>query len=75
MSGLVPVVRSGSEGNCGTSGTSCLTTGRELARRIEISQSKVSRIEAGTTVPSLPEVRAWTGLWAPPTGLASACSR
>lgn len=34
-------------------------TGRELARRIEISQSKVSRIEAGTTVPSLPEVRAW----------------
>jgi transcriptional regulator with XRE-family HTH domain len=34
-------------------------TGRELAKAMGISQSKVSRIEAGTTVPSLPEVRAW----------------
>lgn len=34
-------------------------SGRELANRIGISQSKVSRIEAGRTVPSLPEVEAW----------------
>lgn len=36
-------------------------TGRELARRIGISQSKVSRIESGTTLPSRPEVTAWGG--------------
>jgi transcriptional regulator with XRE-family HTH domain len=34
-------------------------SGRDLAQRIEISQSKVSRLEAGIAVPSLPEVRAW----------------
>lgn len=34
-------------------------TGRELARRIGISQSKVSRIEAGTVLPSTAEVAAW----------------
>lgn len=34
-------------------------SGRDLADKINISQSKVSRIEAGTSVPSLPEVRAW----------------
>lgn len=34
-------------------------SGRELARRIDMSQSKVSRIEAGTVLPSLPEVVAW----------------
>lgn len=34
-------------------------SGRDLARRLGISQSKVSRIEAGSTVPSLPEVMAW----------------
>jgi transcriptional regulator with XRE-family HTH domain len=34
-------------------------SGRELARLISISQSKVSRIEAGTITPSLPEVTAW----------------
>jgi transcriptional regulator with XRE-family HTH domain len=34
-------------------------SGRVLAEKIEISQSKVSRIEAGVSVPSLPEVRAW----------------
>jgi len=34
-------------------------SGRELARRISISQSKVSRIESGTVMPSLPEVTAW----------------
>jgi transcriptional regulator with XRE-family HTH domain len=34
-------------------------SGRDLAQRIGISQSKVSRIESGATVPSLPEVTAW----------------
>jgi transcriptional regulator with XRE-family HTH domain len=34
-------------------------SGRELARRIAISQSKVSRIESGMVMPSLPEVTAW----------------
>lgn len=34
-------------------------SGRELARRISISQSKVSRIESGVVLPSLPEVTAW----------------
>jgi transcriptional regulator with XRE-family HTH domain len=34
-------------------------SGRELAQRIGISQSKVSRIESGAVVPSLPEVTAW----------------
>jgi transcriptional regulator with XRE-family HTH domain len=34
-------------------------SGRELARRTGMSQSKVSRIELGTTIPSLPEVSAW----------------
>lgn len=34
-------------------------SGRELARHVRISQSKVSRIESGRTVPTLPEVCAW----------------
>jgi transcriptional regulator with XRE-family HTH domain len=34
-------------------------SGRALAQRIGISQSKISRIEAGTTMPSMPEVTAW----------------
>lgn len=34
-------------------------SGRDLAQRIDISQSKVSRVESGAAVPSLPEVRAW----------------
>jgi transcriptional regulator with XRE-family HTH domain len=34
-------------------------SGRELAQRIRISQSKVSRIESGTALPSLPETLAW----------------
>jgi transcriptional regulator with XRE-family HTH domain len=34
-------------------------SGRDLAQRIGISQSKVSRIESGAAVPSLPEVTAW----------------
>jgi transcriptional regulator with XRE-family HTH domain len=35
-------------------------TGRELAGRIGISQSKISRIEAGAALPSIAEVTAWT---------------
>lgn len=35
-------------------------SGRQLAERIGISQSKVSRIESGLTIPSGPEVAAWT---------------
>lgn len=35
-------------------------SGRALARRIGVSQSKVSRIENGSAVPSLPEVQAWS---------------
>ena len=34
-------------------------SGRQLAERISISQSKVSRIESGLTIPSGPEVAAW----------------
>lgn len=34
-------------------------SGRQLAERISVSQSKVSRIESGLTVPSGPEVAAW----------------
>jgi transcriptional regulator with XRE-family HTH domain len=34
-------------------------SGRDLASRVGISQSKVSRIESGAVVPSLPEVTAW----------------
>jgi transcriptional regulator with XRE-family HTH domain len=34
-------------------------SGRQLAEQMEISQSKVSRIESGGTVPTVPEVKAW----------------
>lgn len=34
-------------------------SGRELARRIGISQSKLSRIEVGTALPSIDDVTAW----------------
>ena len=34
-------------------------SGRDLAKRIGISQSKVSRIEAGTALPSVAEITAW----------------
>lgn len=34
-------------------------SGRELAQHVRISQSKVSRIESGRTVPTLSEVTAW----------------
>jgi transcriptional regulator with XRE-family HTH domain len=36
-------------------------SGRDLAQRIGISQSKVSRIEAGTAQPSVAEITAWAG--------------
>jgi transcriptional regulator with XRE-family HTH domain len=35
-------------------------SGRELARRAGLSQSKVSRIESGATLPTVPEVAAWS---------------
>lgn len=35
-------------------------SGRQLATQIGVSQSKVSRIESGATVPSIPEVTSWT---------------
>jgi transcriptional regulator with XRE-family HTH domain len=44
-------------------------SGRELARRMGTSQSKVSRIESGTTIPSLPEVTAWASAIGAPTGI------
>jgi transcriptional regulator with XRE-family HTH domain len=34
-------------------------SGRELGRRASISQSKVSRVEAGTALPTAPEVERW----------------
>lgn len=34
-------------------------SGRELARRIKLSQATVSRIESGGRLPSAPEVQAW----------------
>src|SRR2546430_16403904 len=36
-------------------------SGRELAQRINISQSKISRIESGMTTPPVPAVTAWAG--------------
>ncbi|WP_043615213.1 helix-turn-helix domain-containing protein [Nonomuraea candida] len=42
-------------------------SGRDLAHRIGISQSKVSRIESGSVIPSLPEVRAWSDAVEAPT--------
>lgn len=34
-------------------------SGRQLAEQIGISQSKISRIESGATMPTVPEVSAW----------------
>jgi transcriptional regulator with XRE-family HTH domain len=34
-------------------------SGRQLARQIDISQSKVSRIESGTAIPTAPEASGW----------------
>lgn len=44
-------------------------SGRELARRMGTSQSKVSRIESGATIPSLPEVTAWASAIGAPAGV------
>jgi transcriptional regulator with XRE-family HTH domain len=41
-------------------------SGRQLAERIGVSQSKVSRIESGLTIPSEPEVTAWAAAVAAP---------
>jgi transcriptional regulator with XRE-family HTH domain len=35
-------------------------SGRDLAGHLGISQSKVSRIESGTALPTVPEVKGWT---------------
>jgi transcriptional regulator with XRE-family HTH domain len=35
-------------------------SGRDLAKLIDVSQSKVSRIESSSTLPTLPEVTRWT---------------
>jgi transcriptional regulator with XRE-family HTH domain len=34
-------------------------SGRQLAEQVGISQSKISRVESGVTVPNTPEVNAW----------------
>ena len=34
-------------------------SGRQLAEQVGISQSKVSRIESGATIPTIPEVNGW----------------
>src|SRR5579863_6591428 len=44
-------------------------SGRELARRMGTNQSRVSRIESGATVPSLPEVSAWASAIGASTGV------
>lgn len=44
-------------------------SGRELARRMGTNQSRVSRIESGATVPSLPEVTAWASAIGASTGV------
>jgi transcriptional regulator with XRE-family HTH domain len=41
-------------------------SGRDLAKLIDVSQSKVSRIESGNTIPSLPEVTRWSKAVAAP---------
>src|SRR5262249_36566058 len=42
-------------------------SGRELAQRVGIRQSKVSRIESGSAIPTSPEVTAWAdAVEAPP---------
>lgn len=35
-------------------------SGRQMAERVGVSQSKVSRIESGAALPSLPQVTGWT---------------
>lgn len=50
-------------------------SGRELARRIGISQSKVSRIESGTSLPSGPQVTAWAESVGAPAEIAQRLAR
>jgi transcriptional regulator with XRE-family HTH domain len=43
-------------------------SGRQLAEQIGISQSKISRIESGATMPTVPEVNAWASAAGAPAG-------
>jgi transcriptional regulator with XRE-family HTH domain len=43
-------------------------SGRQLAEQVGISQSKISRIESGATVPNTPEVNAWAAAVNAPPG-------
>ncbi|MEV0565877.1 helix-turn-helix transcriptional regulator [Dactylosporangium sp. NPDC050588] len=45
-------------------------SGRDLGRKIGMSQSKISRIEAGVSVPSMPEVQAWVDAVGAPDDLS-----
>lgn len=45
-------------------------SGRQLAEQIGISQSKISRIESGTTMPTIPEVNAWAAAVGAPASTA-----
>lgn len=42
-------------------------SGRQLAEQVGISQSKISRIESGATMPNAPEVNAWVVAVSAPT--------
>lgn len=45
-------------------------SGRQLAEQVGISQSKISRVESGATVPNTPEVNAWVAaVNAPPSAV------
>ena len=46
-------------------------SGRQLAGQIGVSQSKVSRIESGATMPSIPEVAGWAAAAGASEGAAS----
>jgi transcriptional regulator with XRE-family HTH domain len=43
-------------------------SGRELAALVGISQSKISRIETGATIPTVPEVDSWAAATSAPDG-------
>lgn len=45
-------------------------SGRQLAERIGISQSKVSRIETGAAIPTVPQVKAWAAAVGASSGTA-----
>lgn len=44
-------------------------SGRQLAEQVGISQSKISRIESGATMPNTPEVNAWAAAVNVPTSV------